>query len=240
MCTFGVLGLSCANPGGPKPPGLHTTAREPKRAHFRAPALQKHHQNSTRRHPERHKKSETVAGKGEKRAKFWAVWRRAVRRRRVRRSPNPQPQQQHNSNNTTATTQQQQHNSNNTTATTQQQQHNSNNTTTQQHNNTTTQQHNNTTTQQHNNTTQTQQHNTQQPPSTTKFGQNTKTLNLAKVGQHEFWPFLGPSLLQDVRVLPHPKFWPFFWAALSKMSLNFQIFGPVSSPHTVSIVSCVL
>ena len=75
----------------------------------------------------------------------------------------------------------------------------------------------------------------------------------------------GPplSLLQDVRVLPHPKFfWPIlgrsplpssrcpgftppeilaiFGPPLSKMSLNFQIFGPVSSPHTVSIVSCVL
>ena len=56
--------------------------------------------------------------------------------------------------------------------------------------------------------------------------------------------------------LPHIEFWPFwgslfsrcfypimnfghFWAALSKMSLNFQIFGPASSPHTVSIVFCV-
>ena len=35
MCTFGVLGQSCASPGGPTlvgPPGFHTTAREPKRA----------------------------------------------------------------------------------------------------------------------------------------------------------------------------------------------------------------
>ena len=43
----------------------------PKRAHLRVPAF-KHHQNSTRRHPERHKKSETMAGNGEKNAKFWA------------------------------------------------------------------------------------------------------------------------------------------------------------------------
>ena len=28
MCTFGVLGLSCEAPAAPKPPGLHTTARE--------------------------------------------------------------------------------------------------------------------------------------------------------------------------------------------------------------------
>ena len=30
-CAFGVLGL----PGAPKPPGFHTTVREPKRAHLR-------------------------------------------------------------------------------------------------------------------------------------------------------------------------------------------------------------
>ena len=35
----------------------------------------------------------------------------------------------------------------------------------------------------------------------------------------EFWPFLGPSLLQDVRVLPHPKF-----------LVNF---GPISTFSTV-------
>ena len=58
-------------PGLVGPPGFHTTAREPKRT-FLGPGLQKHHQNSTRRHPERHKKSETVAGKGRKRAKLWA------------------------------------------------------------------------------------------------------------------------------------------------------------------------
>ena len=32
MCTFGVLGLSFEAPAAPKPPGFHTTAREPKRA----------------------------------------------------------------------------------------------------------------------------------------------------------------------------------------------------------------
>ena len=35
VCTFGVLGLSCEAPAAPKPPGFHTTTREPKRAHLR-------------------------------------------------------------------------------------------------------------------------------------------------------------------------------------------------------------
>ena len=54
MCMFGVLGLSSA----PKPPGLHTTARELQTCTFEGPGLQKHHQNSTRRHPEREEKNE--------------------------------------------------------------------------------------------------------------------------------------------------------------------------------------
>ena len=33
MFTFGVLGLSCEAPAAPKPPGFHTTTREPERAH---------------------------------------------------------------------------------------------------------------------------------------------------------------------------------------------------------------
>ena len=41
MCTFGVLGLSCEAPAAPKPPGFHTTAREPKRAHLRVPVFTK-------------------------------------------------------------------------------------------------------------------------------------------------------------------------------------------------------
>ena len=35
MFTFGVLGLSCEALAAPKPPGFHTTAREPKRAPLR-------------------------------------------------------------------------------------------------------------------------------------------------------------------------------------------------------------
>ena len=41
LCTFGVLGLSCEAPAAPKPPGFHTTAREPKRAHLRVPIFTK-------------------------------------------------------------------------------------------------------------------------------------------------------------------------------------------------------
>ena len=41
MCTFGVLGLLCEAPASPKPPGFHTTAREPKRAHLRVPVFTK-------------------------------------------------------------------------------------------------------------------------------------------------------------------------------------------------------
>ena len=51
MCTFGVLGLSCASP----------------------PGLQKHHQNSTKEAPREGEKNENCGGKREKKAKFWAV-----------------------------------------------------------------------------------------------------------------------------------------------------------------------
>ena len=40
---------------------------------FEGPGLQKHHQYSTRRPPEREKKNEFCGGRGKKRAKFWAV-----------------------------------------------------------------------------------------------------------------------------------------------------------------------
>ena len=100
MCTFGVRVVVCEprRPGLVGPPGFHTTSREPKCAHFR---VSKHHQNSTRRHPKRHRKSETVAGKGRKRAKFWAVrWRggpvEGVRRRGPKHPPHNTQQQQNN------------------------------------------------------------------------------------------------------------------------------------------------
>ena len=65
-----ALGLSCETPAASGPPGLHTTARELQTCTFQAPALQKTHQNSTRRHPgreerklwwERKKKREILA-----------------------------------------------------------------------------------------------------------------------------------------------------------------------------------
>ena len=46
MCTFGVLWLWCEAPAAPKKPGFHTTAREPKCAHLRVPALP----NTTKNH----------------------------------------------------------------------------------------------------------------------------------------------------------------------------------------------
>ena len=51
--------------GGPKGGSrwLHTTAREPKRVHFRAPALQKHHQNSTKGPPTERRKNENSGGR---------------------------------------------------------------------------------------------------------------------------------------------------------------------------------
>ena len=76
---------TCETPAQ-KPPGLHTTAQEPKQAHFTSPAVQKHHQNSTRRHPERHKKSEMVAGEGKKSANFLAP---TISGRPPFRSPHP-------------------------------------------------------------------------------------------------------------------------------------------------------
>ena len=80
MCTFGVLWLSCASPGGPVWWGRRGFTRQPEspNVHISGFRRSKHHQNSTRRHPERHRKSKTVAGKGRKRAKFWAVRRRGV------------------------------------------------------------------------------------------------------------------------------------------------------------------
>ena len=43
---------------------------------FYGPGLQKNNRNSTRKHPEKHKKNDMGAGEGKERAKFWAVRRR--------------------------------------------------------------------------------------------------------------------------------------------------------------------
>ena len=71
-----------------KPPGFHTTAREPKRAHLRVPAFNHTTKIQKRRPPEREKERKWRRER-EKRAKFWAVQRRAVRRRAVPREGGP-------------------------------------------------------------------------------------------------------------------------------------------------------
>ena len=59
--------------GAQKSPGIHTTAREPKRAHLRVPAF-KNNTKKQREDPEERKtKWKIVAGVGKKRVKFWAV-----------------------------------------------------------------------------------------------------------------------------------------------------------------------
>ena len=80
MCAFGVLWLLCAAPAAPKPSHDNQRAQT---CTFEGPGLQTHHQNSTRRHPEGDKSKNGGAGEGRKRAKFWAVGKRAVRRRVV-------------------------------------------------------------------------------------------------------------------------------------------------------------
>ena len=100
MCTFGVLGLSCASPGGPVWWGRRVS-HDNQRAQtctFEGPGLQKHHQNSTRRHPEREeknefcggrgkKKSEILGGPGERRSREGRSRGRAVPRRAVQTKP---------------------------------------------------------------------------------------------------------------------------------------------------------
>ena len=122
MCTFGVLGLSCASPGGPVWWGRrgHDNQRA-QTCTFEGPALQTPPKFHEKDQQEREKRIKIVAGEGKKRAKFWAVRRRAVRRRGVRRrGPEHNNNTQHTT--TTTTTTKQQHNTNNTkqhTATTQ-------------------------------------------------------------------------------------------------------------------------
>ena len=55
MCMFGVLGLSCASPGGPEGRRGFTRHTESPNVLISGPRCFKHHQNSTRRPPEREK-----------------------------------------------------------------------------------------------------------------------------------------------------------------------------------------
>ena len=56
----------------------------------------------------------------------------------------------------------------------------------------------------------------------------------------EFWPFLGPSLLQNVRVLPHPKFWPFLGRPLKNV-LDFfpNLWAGFVATHNVHCLLCL-
>ena len=81
MSTFGVLGLSCEAPAAPKPPGFHTTTRDPKRAHLRVSVFTKTTKFNEKTPRERQKERKWGAGEGEKKAKFWAVRWRAVWRK---------------------------------------------------------------------------------------------------------------------------------------------------------------
>ena len=83
MCTFGVLGLSCASPGGPVWWGRRGFTRQsesPKRAHLRVQAF-KNTTKIQRKGPTREgEKNKNSGGRGKKRAKFWAVrWRKRGR-----------------------------------------------------------------------------------------------------------------------------------------------------------------
>ena len=61
-----ALRLPCETPAASGPPGLHTTTRELQTCTYEGPGLQKHHQNSTKRPPEREEKNEFCGGRGKK------------------------------------------------------------------------------------------------------------------------------------------------------------------------------
>ena len=75
--------------GGPKGGarsrrGFTRQPENSKRAHFKGPALQKHHQISTTRLPREREERMKLWLEREKRTKFWAVWVKAVWERAVR------------------------------------------------------------------------------------------------------------------------------------------------------------
>ena len=79
MCAFGVLWLSCEALAVPKAPGFHTTAREPKRVHFRAPTFQTPPKFNEKNPPEREEKNEFLQREREKKERnFGRSWGRAV------------------------------------------------------------------------------------------------------------------------------------------------------------------
>ena len=73
-----VHGLSCETTAASGPSGLHTTTRELQTCTFNSPSASKHHQNSTRRPPERQrvvgKTQKGVEGKNTKRGPFVSLF----------------------------------------------------------------------------------------------------------------------------------------------------------------------
>ena len=65
-CTFDGPRASKHHPKSMRPPGFHTTAREPKRAHLSAPALQTSPEFHERTPRERERRKKIVAGGGKK------------------------------------------------------------------------------------------------------------------------------------------------------------------------------
>ena len=75
MCTFGVLGLSCASPGGPVWWGRRGFTRQPensRRAHLRVPAFKNTTKIQREDLSQRKERMKFPAGERKKSAKFWA------------------------------------------------------------------------------------------------------------------------------------------------------------------------
>ena len=188
MCTFGVLWLSCASPGGPVWWGRRGFTRQPKSPNVHisgSPASSKtppkfHEEDQ----PEREKRKKTVAGEGKKRERNFGrsgggrsgagrSGGGGVRRRGVRRRG---PEHTHHTRNTTTTTQQQ----HNTTTT----QHNNNTA----HNNTETHNTQHTTHNTHTHTTNKQKQTIENTPTPKPTTTTTTPEHFAKTLKHPNWP----------------------------------------------------
>ena len=109
MCTFGVLGLSCASPGGPVWWGRRGFTPQPKspNVHMSGPRPSKHHQNSTRRHPSEGRKARNGGGKGKKKSEILGGQVQTSNNHTTAQNNTTTTQQQHNNN--TQQQQKQQH-----------------------------------------------------------------------------------------------------------------------------------
>ena len=75
MCTFGVLGLSCASPGGPVWWGRRGFTRQPEspNVHISGSRFSKTPTKFHERTPRERKKNESCGGRREKKSEIWAV-----------------------------------------------------------------------------------------------------------------------------------------------------------------------